>query len=115
MKKKLSQLELTYKQEINTVRFEREQYFREVISKEIEKTRKEIENEKNYLQQKLLEEKKQLIEDYIKRIQEDNRKFIENEEKYTGEITSLTRTKSDTQNKIYDLERKIERTKEQLI
>ena len=112
--RKISQLEQTYKHEINTVRYEREQYFREVSSKEIEKTRKELEKEKNDLQQEFLAEKKQLIEDYNKRIQDENRRFTQCEEKYKTELETLTRAKSEMERKIYDLETTIERTKEQL-
>ena len=112
--RKLNQLEQSYKNEINAVRYEREQYYREVTSKEIEKTRKELEKEQKDFQQQVLAEKKQLIEDYNKRIQEETSKFNNNEEMYKSEIASLSSTKSELQNKIYDLEGKIDRTKEQL-
>ena len=112
--RKLIQLELTYKNEITTVRYERETHFREVTSKEIEKMRKELENEKGDFQQTLLAEKKQLIDEYNLRIKEENGKLDKIEEKYRAEVDSLTRTKYELQNKLFDLEREMERAKEQM-
>ena len=112
--RKLIQVEQTYKDEINTVRYERDNYSREETNKTIENTRKEFEKEKIELQQTFQAEKRQLIDEFNSRIKEDNETFDRNKAQFKAEIDSLTATKYEMQNIIFDLERKIERTKEQL-
>ncbi|XP_067016652.1 golgin subfamily B member 1-like [Acropora muricata] len=112
--RKLIQLEQTYKDRINAVRDERDNYSREETKKTIENMRKEFEKEKTELQQTFQAEKRQLIDEFNSRIKENNEKFDRNKAQFKAEIDSLTATKYEMQNIIFDLERKIERTKEQL-